>query len=118
MRYNNDRFILSYAFNCILDYDLCALIHMNRTTLNRKFKEQVGFTEMDYLLRHRIKIACETLTHTGLTLAEIAEAVGFKYDTYFIRIFEKKMGMSPTEYKQNEWEEVNKRLSIPVQHFK
>ena len=75
--------------------DLCALIHMNRTTLNRRFKEQSGFTAMEYLLRHRIKIACKSLTHTNLSLAEIGEAVGFKYDTYFIRIFEKKWACPP-----------------------
>ena len=101
-----------YSTDISLD-DLCRLIHMNRTTLTRKFKEQVGFTAMEYLLRHRIKIACEALTHTNLSLAEIAEAVGFQYDTYFIRIFEKKIGMSPTEYRQSSWKEAGKRRSNP-----
>ena len=93
---------VNYLNDIALD-DLCELIHMNRTTLNRKFKEQVGFTAMEYLLRHRIKIACDALSHTNLSILEIAEAVGFKYDTYFIRIFEKKMGMSPTAYRQSTW---------------
>ena len=91
--------------------DLCELIRMNRTTLNRKFKEQIGFTAIEYLLRHRIKIACDALSHTNLSIAEIAEAVGFKYDTYFIKIFEKKIGISPTEYRQSSWEEADKRRS-------
>lgn len=82
---------------------LCDLVHLNRTTLNRKFKEQVGFTSMDYLLRHRIKIACEALSHTNLSLAEISEAIGFNYDTYFIKQFTTKMGQSPTEYRQSFW---------------
>ena len=82
---------------------LCDLVHLNRTTLNRKFKEQVGFTSMNYLLRHRIKIACEALSHTNLSLAEISEAIGFKYDTYFIKQFTTKMGQSPTEYRQSFW---------------
>jgi AraC-like DNA-binding protein len=82
---------------------LCDLVHFNRTTLNRKFKEQVGFTSMEYLLRHRIKIACEALSHTNLSLAEISEAIGFKYDTYFIKQFTTKMGQSPTEYRQSFW---------------
>ena len=93
---------VNYSNDISLD-DLCELIHTNRTTLNRKFKEQVGFTAMEYLLRHRIKIACDALSHTNLSISEIAEAVGFKYDTYFIRIFEKKMGMSPTAYRQSTW---------------
>lgn len=80
---------------------LCDLVHLNRTTLNLRFKEQVGFTSMEYLLHHRIKIACEALSHTKLSLVEISEAVGFKYDTYFIKQFTAKMKQSPTEYRQS-----------------
>ena len=104
---------VNYPNEISLD-DLCSLIHLNRTTLNRKFKEQVGFTSMDYLLHHRIKIACEALSHTNLSLAEIAESVGFKYDTYFIKIFTKKMNLSPTDYRQNIWEEKDIRRSHRV----
>lgn len=91
---------------------LCELVHTNRTTLNRKFKEQTGTTAMEYLLRYRIKIACTTLSHTNLSLAEIAEAIGFRYDTYFIRQFSAKMGMSPTEYRQGFWDEQEKKQTV------
>jgi YesN/AraC family two-component response regulator len=64
---------------------------------------------MEYLLKHRIKIACETLTHTNLSITEIAEAVGFKYDTYFIKQFTTKMGKTPTEYRHSFWDEKEKR---------
>jgi YesN/AraC family two-component response regulator len=59
---------------------------------------------MNYLICHRIKIACEALAHTNLRLAEIAAACGFKYDTYFIKQFSKRMGITPSEYRQKEWE--------------
>lgn len=89
---------VNYSNDISLD-DLCRFIHVNRTTLNRKFKEQVGHTAMEYLLRHRLKVACDALSHTNLSLAEIAEAIGFKYDTYFIKQFTTKMGETPTEYR-------------------
>lgn len=82
---------------------LCDLVHTNRTTLNRKFKEQVGMTSIGYLLHYRIKIACEALSHTNLTIAEISEATGFQYDSYFIRQFTKKMGMTPKMYREEAW---------------
>lgn len=94
---------INYPNELTLDA-FCNLVHINRTTLNRKFKEQVGRTVMDYLLFHRIKIACEALSHTNLTLAEIAESTGFKFDTYFIKQFIKKIGTSPTDYRQTQWE--------------
>jgi len=84
---------------------LCDLIHLNRTSLARKFKIQTGHTPMDYLLSYRLKIASDALTHTNLNLSEIAEATGFKYDTYFIRQFTAKIGESPTEYRQKAWGE-------------
>ncbi len=87
--------------NDISQQTLCEVAHTNRTTLNRKFKEQVGMTSIGYLLHYRIKIACEALSHTNLTIAEISEATGFKYDTYFIRQFTKKMGLSPTDYRMS-----------------
>lgn len=90
--------------NDISQQTLCDLAHTNRTTLNRKFKEQVGMTSIGYLLYYRIKIACEALTHTNLSIAEISEATGFQYDTYFIRQFAKKMGISPTDYRKQAWE--------------
>jgi AraC-like DNA-binding protein len=90
----------NYSNEISLDL-LTKVANLNRTSLNRKFKEQTGHTAMDYLLIHRLKIACEALRHTNLNLNEIAEAIGFKYDTYFIRQFTARMGVSPTEYRQN-----------------
>lgn len=80
---------------------ICNVVNLNRTSLNKRFKEKTGTTVIDYLINHRIKIACETLTHTNLKLGEIALACGFVYDTYFIKQFKKKIGISPTEYRQN-----------------
>jgi AraC-like DNA-binding protein len=90
---------VNYADDISLE-NLCKFVHINRTTLNRDFKEQTGYTAMEYLLKYRIRIACDMLYHTTLSLAEIAEAIGFKYDTYFIKQFKAKMGESPTEYRK------------------
>jgi AraC-like DNA-binding protein len=92
----------NYSSELSLDL-LCNIAGINRTSLNKKFKEQTGHTVMEYLLLHRIKIACDALSHTNLSLNEIAEAIGFRYDTYFIRQFTAKMGSSPTEYRQQSW---------------
>ena len=92
----------NYQNDICLDH-LCKIVNLNRTSLNRRFKEKTGHTAMDYLITHRIKIACEALVHTNLNIRELAEACGFKYDTYFIKQFSKKLEISPSEYRQNEW---------------
>jgi AraC-like DNA-binding protein len=42
------------------------------------------------------------LTYSKLSVKKIAEISGYKYDTYFIRQFTEKIGVSPTEYRLSE----------------
>ncbi len=50
-----------------------------------------------------------------MSLAEIAEAIGFRYDTYFVKQFKSKIGQTPTEYRQSFWEEKDNRLAKKVE---
>jgi transcriptional regulator GlxA family with amidase domain len=63
------------------------------------FQDLCGQTAMGYLLSYRLKVAEDFLTHTGMSLNEIARATGFEYDTYFIKQFTAKRGMSPTTFR-------------------
>ena len=80
---------------------LCELVNLNRTSLNQKFKAQFSYTCMEYLLNYRLKISQELLSNTNMKIHEIAESCGFKYDTYFIRQFTAKLGISPAVYRKN-----------------
>ncbi|CQR55860.1 helix-turn-helix domain-containing protein [Paenibacillus riograndensis] len=79
--------------------DLTKCGHLNRVTLNKRFQERCGKTAMGYLLSHRLKVAGELLVHTDMSLNEVARATGFEYDTYFIKQFTARRGMSPTTYR-------------------
>jgi len=79
--------------------DLTKCVHLNRVTLNKMFQERCGHTAIGYLLLHRLKVASELLTHTDMSLNEIAHTTGFEYDTYFIKQFTARQGMSPTKYR-------------------
>jgi len=81
--------------------DLTKCVHLNRVTLNKMFQERCGHTAIGYLLLHRLKVASELLTHTDMSLNEIARTTGFEYDTYFIKQFTARKGMSPTKYRIN-----------------
>lgn len=75
--------------------------HLNRVTLNKQFHERYGCTAMEYLNKYRIKMSEELLIHTGMNLSDIAQSVGFEYDTYFIKIFTRQKGMSPTHFRNS-----------------
>ncbi|WP_238881763.1 AraC family transcriptional regulator [Clostridium sp. YIM B02551] len=81
--------------------DLTRCAHLNRVSLNKMFKEVTSYTAMGYLLTYRLKLSESLLTHTDMSLNEIARATGFEYDTYFIKQFTSKRGMTPTEFRKS-----------------
>lgn len=81
--------------------DLTRRAHLNRVSLNQQFRARYGSTAMEYLNHYRIRIAEELLIHTGMNLTSIAQSVGFEYDTYFIRLFSRQKGMSPTNFRRS-----------------
>ncbi|MED5016451.1 AraC family transcriptional regulator [Paenibacillus chibensis] len=89
----------NYSDKIILE-DLTKCAYLNRVSLNKMFQERCGCTAMGYLLSHRLKVAGNLLTHTDMSLNEIARATGFEYDTYFIKQFTAKKGISPTTYRE------------------
>ena len=97
---------------------LCKLANMNRTSLANKFKERTRQSPIDYLLHHRLIIACDYLTHSKLSISKIAETTGFKYESYFSRQFSAKIGTTPSAYRQSDgFETLNNRESNIVEEF-
>lgn len=80
--------------------DLTRCAHLNRVSLNKGFQDLCGCTAMGYLLAYRLKVAESLLTHTDMSLNEIARATGFEYDTYFIKQFTAKKDITPTEFRR------------------
>ncbi|QGG57032.1 helix-turn-helix domain-containing protein [Paenibacillus sp. B01] len=79
--------------------DLTNCAYLNRISLNEMFQKRCGCTAMGYLLSYRLKVAGDLLVHTDMTLDEIARSIGFQYDTYFIKQFTAKRGLSPTAFR-------------------
>lgn len=59
---------------------------------------QCGFT--DYLNEIRVEHACAYLQQNYFKNYEIAFKLGFHDEKYFSKVFKKRMGMSPAEYKK------------------
>lgn len=92
-------YIRTHYQNKILCEDLCHIVNINRTTLLNNFKIITGKTITDFIVEYRLNAACHSLRFTQLTIDEIAREYGFKYASYFIRIFENKFKISPTDYR-------------------
>lgn len=65
------------------------------------FKKYTGAGIKEYIIMFKINIAKELLKTTNLQIVEISQKVGFEDQFYFSRIFKKKCGISPLNYKNN-----------------
>lgn len=80
--------------------ELCREFHLNRTTLQGRFRAITGHTLRAYLINLRVRLAANRLAETTETIEEIAVSVGFSDGSHLHRAFHKAMGCTPTEYRQ------------------
>lgn len=68
--------------------------------LSDTLKKETGKTTTEHLHLHLIDEAKNILLQPHKSISEIAYELGFEYPPYFSRLFKKKEGVSPTEYRE------------------
>ena len=81
--------------------DLAEKYHMTYNWFIRCFKDFTGTSPQAYLTDIRLEKAKDLLSNAPFQIGEIAELVGYSDPLYFSRIFKKKTGCSPKEYKKS-----------------
>lgn len=84
--------------NITLD-DVCNDVAFSKSHLKTLFKKNTGYSIMDYYTHLKIERAKILIDEENMLFSDIAELLGFSSIHYFSRVFRKKVGMSPTEYK-------------------
>lgn len=72
---------------------------MSISTLERHFKTHLNTTPKRFLVRAKIAAGCKRLLNTGMTVAEVAESLGYQEHASFTRAFSNVMHMSPNAYR-------------------
>ena len=85
---------------------LAALTHLSERQFTRLFKKLLGEPPMRYLIRQRIRAACQDLITTDHTAGAIALECGFYDQSVFTRVFREHTGMTPASYRQRNLEEL------------
>jgi len=67
----------------------------------RMFKSYTSFTPHEYIVNIRISAAKYMLKNTSLSVKDIGLDAGFPSESAFCTAFKKKMGITPTEYRNS-----------------
>ena len=81
--------------------DISGYLHMSASHVCTMFKKETGETINSHLTEYRLNKAKQYLRETLFTASEISTKVGYRDSSYFGRIFRKRIGMTPNEYRNS-----------------
>jgi len=71
-----------------------------RATFARRFRRATGYQPMEYVHAIRVDKAKEALERTEQSIEEIGHEVGYEDAVSFRRLFKRKTGLTPSEYRR------------------
>ena len=80
--------------------ELSALVALSEDHFEKLFRVTVGRTPFEYIQYVRMNEALCRLVATEDSVARIAKETGFSGGTYFARLFDEAMGVSPRDYRE------------------
>ncbi|MBM1108208.1 AraC family transcriptional regulator [Aurantibacter crassamenti] len=75
-------------------------LSVSQRYLSDTLKKETGKSTTEHLHLRLIDEAKNVLLKPNKTVAEVAYELGFEYPAYFSRLFKKKEGLSPTDYRE------------------
>lgn len=80
--------------------DLAASVYLSERHFRRQFEELYQQSPKAYLQNIRLNAAMELLRQQEQSVTDIALACGFSDCNHFSRVFRRRFGLSPTEYRK------------------
>lgn len=75
--------------------------HLSTSAIQKKFKAETGITVQQYITKRKVEEA-KIMLKSGLTVAEVAFALGFFDSSHFSRTFKKFTNTTPKAYQQSQ----------------
>lgn len=76
------------------------LCHISSGYFSRLFTRETGERYTDFCARQKIEWAKKLLSRTDLPISQISDELGFNEPSYFIKVFRKFEGVSPSAYRK------------------
>lgn len=80
--------------------EIADSVGITQTYLSTCFKDVCSFSVMEYVTEYRMRKAKEMLLDTELKIKEIAYYTGYQDELYFSKVFRKRFGLSPREFRK------------------
>ncbi len=77
-----------------------ALCHISTGHFSRLFVKETGEAYSNFCARQKIEWAKKLLLRTDLPISQISYELGFNESSYFIKVFRKYEGLSPTAFRK------------------
>lgn len=80
--------------------ELVTQLGVSQTTLERRFRAQVGHSPQEEIQRLRFEKACEMLRNSQMSLKEIASLLGYEEQRRLTYLFRSRTGLTPSQYRE------------------
>lgn len=88
-------------FKTVTLEEMSEQFNLSEPYISKYFKEKCGETFANYLQNVKMKKAKTLLKNSNLTIENIAYSVGYQNVEHFSRLFKKKYGMPPIQFRNN-----------------
>jgi len=96
------KYIDNHFYETINLVDIAEKYHVSKEHLSRLFKKEVGVSVQNYIIDKRIEYSKRLLMRNGmLSIKTISIMSGYLDLQYFYRVFKKKVGVTPMEYRND-----------------
>lgn len=93
------KYIDANYMNDISIENLAERFNISTNHFNRIFKQVYDIACKEYLITVRVEAAKQYLNSPLLTVREVGSMIGYPDPNYFTKVFRRRVGMTPTEYR-------------------
>ena len=79
---------------------LCREVNYSKNYVINVFKERYGVTPYKYFTERKIEVSKSYLTHTNVSIGDIAKLLHYADQQYFSTVFKNSQGISPLKYRK------------------
>lgn len=95
-----ENYLYDHVYEDLSLISIAQLFYLSPIYLSQLFKKETGQLYIDYVTNLKINAAKNLLLSSDSRIYEISDKLGYKDNKYFSRLFEKKVGCKPSEFRK------------------